>query len=77
MRGDAMVYRGHVQGGSVVIDDACLPEGTQVEIRIVPESVGGEPSAVRPWLQFAGSIDNLPSEASGQIDQTLYGSTRE
>jgi len=73
-----MVYRGHIQNGTVVVDDrAELPDGAEVEIRVLPKAEAPIDSGDRPWLHFSGSVDDLPANASQQIDQTLYGSPEE
>jgi hypothetical protein len=68
-----MVYRGHIANGAVVVDDAVvLPDGAEVEIRVVSPAAR-ESVEPRAWLQFSGVIDDLPPDASQHIDEALYG----
>jgi hypothetical protein len=69
-----MVYHGHVQGGTVILDDpAQLPDGTSVEIRVLAAPVVSAEKTVRPWLKYLGTIDDLPPDASQRVDEVLYG----
>lgn len=83
---NAMIYRGRVSKGVVVLEDAAgLPEGTEVVVRPAParrveknghgKSVGrARDSAVSPaLLNLAGSVRDLPADASRTIDQVVYG----
>jgi hypothetical protein len=54
-----MVYRGHVENGVVCLEDSpMLPEGAEVEVRLIAEA------ASRPWLPFVRkqlrAIEGLP-----------------
>ncbi len=69
-----MVYRGHIQNGTIVLDEpAGLAEGMQVEIRVVPQQSDAEHLPKRHWLEFSGAIDDLPADASQRVDEILYG----
>jgi hypothetical protein len=73
-----MVYRGHVENGTVIVDDAAtLPDGVRVEIRVVSTQGAANAAEGRPWLRFSGIVDDLPANASQQIDQVLYGRLEE
>ena len=69
-----MYFKGHVQGGMVVVDApaADLPEGTEVEIRVVA-AVQKSDAAPSPLLKYVGAADDLPPDASQTVDQHLYG----
>ena len=44
-----MVYRGHVENGVVRLDDVpLLPEGAQVEIRVLPDDSHPAPTRKSP-----------------------------
>jgi hypothetical protein len=70
-----MVYRGHIERGAVVFDDAAaLAGGTQLEIHVVPATPPTpEQAPKRHWLEFSGIIDDLPPDASMRVDEILYG----
>ena len=69
-----MVFRGHIENGCVVLDEpATLANGLQVEVRVVDSIPGPNGKARRPWLDFAGKVNDLPPDASVTIDQVLYG----
>jgi hypothetical protein len=74
LKDDAMVYRGHIENGVVLVDDAAsLPDGARVEIRVLAEPDGTSAPPERPWMRFSGMIKDLPADASETIDQVLYG----
>ncbi|MBX9792073.1 MAG: hypothetical protein K2Y37_24380 [Pirellulales bacterium] len=81
-----MIYRGRVSKGIVVLEDAAgLPDGTEVVVRPAPakkveknghgKSVGrAKNKAVSPaLLKLAGTVKDLPADASRTIDEFLYG----
>lgn len=81
-----MIYRGRVSKGVVVLEDAAgIPDGTEVVVRLTPakkaEKSGrrksgarAENSAVSPaLLKLAGTVNDLPVDASRTIDEVLYG----
>ncbi len=69
-----MNFKGRVQGGMVVIDGstACLPDGTEVEIRVVT-TVPKSETLPSPLLKYIGAADDLPPDASQTTDQHLHG----
>ena len=82
-----MTYRGHVEGGKVVLEGACdLPDGTEVEVQLAvraettgaPESCqdGGTdlPPTLRERLKdVVGTAKGLPPDAAMNHDHYLYG----
>ncbi len=83
-----MTYKGRVKNGVVVVDPpAKLPEGELVEI-VLLESTSqqtgrqdpGKPETPRNLYEelgdIVGSIHDLPSDASEQVDHYLYGSPK-
>ena len=74
-----MTYRGHVNNGVVVLDDAVtLPEG--LSVRVEPaESVSDEddekniPTLLERLAPFVGKLEGLPPDASVNVDHYLYG----
>jgi hypothetical protein len=69
-----MSFKGHVQGGVVVVDEptAELPDGTEVEIRVIAPAIPSS-TVPSPLLKYLGAADDLPPDASQTIDQHLYG----
>ena len=69
-----MTLRGRVEGGKIVLEEHVpLPEGAQVEVYVMkPRPVG--PFQPDPDLmKYSGIIDDLPPDASQNIDRILYG----
>jgi len=70
-----MTFRGHVQNGVVVFDDAKLPpEGAEVEVAVLPRVENG--SLRDLLLEFAGSIEGLPSDMAEQHDHYVHGRSK-
>ena len=67
-----MTYRGHVQGGMVVIDDAAnLADGTLVEISPVDAA---KPASWADILKdVIGTAEGLPADSARSHDHHLYG----
>jgi hypothetical protein len=61
-----MVYRGHIQHGVVVLDDATtLPDGTPVEVRVE------QPASVAPTghgLEQLAGLADLPADIAERHD---------
>ena len=74
-----MVYRGRVENGVIWLEDAAvLPEGAEVEVRVLaekgPEEEERRVSAVCEALrEFVGKAEGLPPDASVNLDHYLYG----
>ena len=74
-----MVYHGRVCNGGIEVEaDVRLPEGAFVEISVndgplatVQEEQG--PPLYEELKDFIGSIDDLPPDASVNLDHYLYG----
>jgi hypothetical protein len=78
-----MVYRGHVEKGVVVLDDAVtLPEGLVVQIE--PSSGGHQVPAIdengetlgQKLLRHAGKAVGLPPDLAENHDHYLYGTPK-
>ena len=67
-----MTFRGHVQSGVVVFDGPQTPpEGATVEVAVLTTV---EKSPLRDLLlEFAGTIDGLPSDMAAQHDHYIHG----
>ena len=74
-----MVYRGHVENGVIRLEDApALPEGVEVEVRLLTKDVPeGEarnvPNVCEALKDFVGKAEGLPADASINLDHYLYG----
>jgi len=74
-----MVYRGHVENGVIRLEDApALPEGAEVEVRLLAENMSEEeerkvPSVCEALKDFVGKAEGLPPDASINLDHYLYG----
>jgi len=74
------MIRGRVQQGVVLLDDPeALPEGTEVSVRPLkskakePNAGQAKPTVGRALLQLAGKAEDLPPDASRNVDHYLYG----
>ncbi len=74
-----MVYRGHVENGLIRLEDApTLPDGVQVEVRLLTASTSQDeqrkiPSVCETLRDFVGKAEGLPPDASINLDHYLYG----
>ncbi len=69
-----MTYRGHIEKGSVVLDEAVvLPEGTQV--RIEPLAGAGKTLAER-FSDLIGCVSDLPSDMAENHDHYIHGTPK-
>ena len=67
-----MTWRGRVKGGGVVLDEAVpLPDGTEVEVSVARPAAAEAPG--QDLMKYAGQIDDLPEDASINLDHYLYG----
>ena len=74
-----MTYRGRVNNGVVVLDDAVrLPEG--LSVRVEPaDSVSHDsdekniPTLLERLAPLVGKLEGLPPDASVNVDHYLYG----
>ena len=83
-----MTYRGRMRNGVVVLDQpASVPEGAEVEVRLVAETSGhadgssDEGQAVPAWLQVARRLseqmpDDLPTDLAEQHDHYIHGTPK-
>jgi hypothetical protein len=78
MEVQGMVYHGHVKNGRVELDGPSRPpEGAEVEVTLAPQA-GADNDETGPTLydrlkDFIGSVDDLPPDASVNVDHYLYG----
>ncbi len=78
-----MVYRGHVENGVVRLDDApILPEGVEVEVRLLAENLAEEgesqiPSLYERLKDVVGKAEGLPPDLAENHDYYLHGQARQ
>jgi hypothetical protein len=68
-----MRYKGHVQNGAVILDDAPdLPDGAEVEVELTqPQSKF--PTLRERLARLAGRVDGLPEDLAENHDHYLHG----
>ncbi len=75
-----MTYRGHVENGAVVFDEAVvLPEGTTVRVDVLDDAKIAEedgPTLYERLKSVIGEAKGLPPDASQNVDHYLYGQAR-
>ena len=76
-----MTYRGKMQNGVVVLEQAAsIPEGTEVNVEpvIADDKATSEnrPSLSEVLLKYAGKAQGLPPDASRNHDHYLYGTPK-
>jgi hypothetical protein len=71
-----VVYQGHIQNGVVVLDEASnLPEGTKVQVALVPAGAEGATLGER-LLKFAGRLEGLPPDLARNHDHYSHGAPK-
>ena len=74
-----MVYQGHICNGRIELEhDVRLPEGASVEITLKEDACPPADDKDSPTLfeeieEFIGVFDDLPPDASVNLDHYLYG----
>ena len=77
-----MIYRGHVENGVIRLDNAtALPEGAQVEVRLVADRAPAELQEEAPTLyerlkDVVGKAEGLPPDLAENHDHYLHGQPR-
>ena len=77
-----MTYRGHVENGMIRLEDShALPDGLEVEVRLLAEEKLVEPEQEIPSLydrliDVVGKAKGLPPDASSNVDHYLYGQSK-
>lgn len=74
----AITLHGHIENGRVVLDAIpTVPDGTRVEVIVIPTPTEATdrkvPTLFERMKPFIGCIDDLPPDASQNIDHYLYG----
>lgn len=82
MKEHRVTYRGKMKNGVVVLDDrTALPEGTPVSVRPLRNRAAAKkakrPATLYDRLKpFIGVADDLPHDASRNVDHYLYGTPK-
>jgi hypothetical protein len=71
----AVVYRGHIKGGVVVLDpEVKLPEG--IEVRVEPVLPTARRTLAEQLGDLIGSVPELPADMAAQHDHYLHGAPK-
>lgn len=66
-----MVYRGHIEHGTVVLDEpVVLPDGT--EVRIEPVQKGRGATLADRFRDVIGSVPDLPPDMAENHDHLIH-----
>ncbi|MCE9534255.1 MAG: hypothetical protein K8T89_24510 [Planctomycetes bacterium] len=72
-----MMLEARIENGQIVTDEPTnLPEGTKLRIEVVqdaPSQGQSRMSFVERFQHLIGKAENLPADASVQLDHYLYG----
>ncbi|HEX4589743.1 MAG TPA: hypothetical protein VH120_07430 [Gemmataceae bacterium] len=77
-----MSFDGHVENGQIILDTpADLPDGAKVRVDLVPtEGQGatqGKETFYDRYKHLIGKAENLPPDASVNLDHYLYGTPKQ
>jgi hypothetical protein len=73
--GKAMIYRGRVKNGMVVLDeDATLPDG--IEVRVEPVESSPQKTLAEKFQNVIGKAKDLPSDMAEQHDHYIHGTPK-
>jgi hypothetical protein len=67
-----MEYRGRVQGGVVLFEEAVPPDGAIVRVEVV-EAASGEPTIWQKLRKYSGTVNDLPSDMAQNHDHYIHG----
>jgi hypothetical protein len=70
-----MTYRGHVEGGVVVLDEPVrLPDGTQVKVE--PLEQPSRPTLAEQFADIIGAAPDLPEDMAENHDRYIHGAAK-
>ncbi|HPO15223.1 MAG TPA: hypothetical protein PLI09_17400 [Candidatus Hydrogenedentes bacterium] len=70
-----MPYKGHIQNGVVVLDEAAnLPEGMEVEVEPCEEI--SRPSLAERWKDLIGIVSGMPDDMAQNHDHYIHGTPK-
>jgi hypothetical protein len=72
-----MAYRGHIENGVVILDEAVdIPEGTMVSVSVLAEPTDTPSGTLYDRLKpFIGKAEGLPPDLARNHDHYLHGRT--
>lgn len=70
-----MPYRGHIQNGVVVLDEAAdLPEGLEVEVEPCIDAT--HTSLAERWKDLIGIVSGMPDDMAQNHDHYIHGTPK-
>jgi hypothetical protein len=70
-----MTYHGFIKNGTVVLDDVPLfPEGTEVQVQILPSAPAEKSGLGQRLMKYAGKADGLPADLARNHNHYLHRS---
>jgi hypothetical protein len=73
-----IVLRGKIEDGKIVLDETTpLPEGATVEVCVIPPRPTGPFQPDPELMKYSGILEDLPPDASQNVDRILYGDRSE
>jgi hypothetical protein len=73
-----MTYHGHIKDGVVILNDAPLfPDGTEVQVQIMPSVLPDSSSLGQRLMKYAGKAEGLPADLARNHDHYIHGTPQE
>jgi hypothetical protein len=73
-----MTYHGHIKDGVVILNDAPrFPDGTEVQVQIMPSVPAAEASLGQRLMKYAGKAEGLPADLARNHDHYIHGTPKE
>jgi len=73
-----MTYHGHIKDGVVILNDApFFPDGTEVQVQIMPSAPAAISSLGQRLMKYAGKAEGLPTDLARNHDHYLHGTLKE
>lgn len=72
-----MVYRGHIKGGVVVLDEpVSLPDGIEVKVEpVAPVEPPARPTLAEQFADLIGTVPDLPEDMAENHDRHVHGAS--
>ncbi|MHB1560080.1 MAG: hypothetical protein ACYC61_21730 [Isosphaeraceae bacterium] len=69
-----MVYRGHIKGGVVVLDEpVSLPDG--IEVKVEPVEPSARLTMAEQFADLIGTVPDLPEDMAENHDRHVHGAS--
>jgi hypothetical protein len=73
-----MTYHGFIKNGTLVLDAVPdFPEGTEVEVQILPSAPVEMTGLGQRLMKYAGKADGLPADLARNHDHYLHGTPKQ